>query len=224
MVAPPPTVADLQALILTLQAQVVILQATILASPATAVAICAVTPQMLNVKEHLDYLTKRGSSIYEKGCKALDDMALMDSFGMATDQTMVFVKAFSCCTTAMGWNKGTKQITTFANQPGTLVYLINRYGQIDEAAMKTDCKRFYKSGEVDAQSHATQNNTMMAICLASSLTTEGEGQAWLLTYRNENTFDGVEYAPLIFKIIMRLATIDSIATTQTLCKNACSNG
>ena len=37
--------------------------------------------------------------------------------------------------------------------------------------------------------------------------------------RNEYTFDGVEYAPLMYKIIMRLASIDSAATTQTLRDN-----
>ncbi len=58
---------------------------------------------------------------------------------------------------------------------------------------------------------------MMAICLASSLT--AEAQARLLTYRNEYTFDCVEYAPLLYKIIMRLATIYSVATTQTLQEN-----
>jgi len=43
--------------------------------------------------------------------------------------------------------------------------------------------------------------------------------ASLLTYCNEYTFDGVEYAPLMYKIVMRLATIDSVATTQTLQDN-----
>jgi hypothetical protein len=46
-----------------------------------------------------------------------------------------------------------------------------------------------------------------------------EAQARLLTYRNEYTFDGVEYAPLLYKIIMRLATINSVATVQTLQEN-----
>jgi hypothetical protein len=41
----------------------------------------------------------------------------------------------------------------------------------------------------------------------------------LLTYRNEYTFDGVEYAPVMFKVIMCLTTIDSIATTHTLRDN-----
>jgi hypothetical protein len=46
-----------------------------------------------------------------------------------------------------------------------------------------------------------------------------EAKVRLLAYRNNYTFDGVEYAPLVYKVIMRLATIDSIATTQALRDN-----
>jgi hypothetical protein len=38
----------------------------------------------------------------------------------------------------------------------------------------------------------------------------------LIQLPTKYTFDGVEYAPPMYKIIMRLATINSIATTQTL--------
>jgi hypothetical protein len=69
---------------------------------------------------------------------------------------------------------------------------------------------------------AKQNNRMMSICLAKSLT--ADAQASLLTYRNKYTFDGVEYAPLMYKNIMHLATIDSVATTQTLSNNLQSLG
>jgi hypothetical protein len=62
----------------------------------------------------------------------------------------------------------------------------------------------------------------MSICLAKSLM--ANVQARLLTYRNEYTFDGVEYTPLMYKIIMRLATIDSVPTTQTLHDNLQSLG
>jgi hypothetical protein len=200
-----------------LHAQVANLQAAIPAAPATgaaAVVTFADTPQTLNADDLLDYLTKRGSSLYDQGCKALDSKALAGGFGMTTDQTVVFVEADTCCTTAMGWNQGTMQITTFANRGGTLVNLIKFYGQINEATLKIACERFCKVGKVDAKSRAKLNNIMMAICLASSLTTEA--QARLLTYRNKYTFDGVEYAPLLYKIIMQLATIDSVTTTQTL--------
>jgi hypothetical protein len=46
-----------------------------------------------------------------------------------------------------------------------------------------------------------------------------EAKVRLLTYRNDYTFDGAEYAPLMYNVIMRLATIDSIATSQTLQDN-----
>ncbi len=83
--------------------------------------------------------------------------------------------------------------------------------------LKTACERFCKAGEADAESRAKQNNTMLAVCLGKSLT--AEAQARLLIYRNEYTFNGMEYAPLMYKIIMRLATINTVATTQVLRDN-----
>jgi hypothetical protein len=72
-----PTVQDLQALILALQAQVQALQnaaPAIQAAPAAAATpvVFADTPQMLDVDDLIDYLTKRGQLIYDQGCKALD--------------------------------------------------------------------------------------------------------------------------------------------------------
>jgi hypothetical protein len=58
---------------------------------------------------------------------------------------------------------------------------------------------------------------MMSISLAKLLT--ADAQARLLTYQSKYTFDGVEYTPFMYKNIMRLATIDSVATSQTLHDN-----
>jgi hypothetical protein len=80
--------------------------------------------------------------------------------------------------------------------------------------LKTACERFCKPGHPDTQTHAKQNNTMMRICLAKSLM--ADAQARLLTYRSKYTFDGMEYTSLMYKIIMCLATINSVATMQTL--------
>ncbi len=92
------------------------------------------------------------------------------------------------------------------------------------------CSRLHVSNfvEADSQTWAKQNNTMMSNCLSNLLSMEAKVR--LLTYRKDYTFDGVEYAPLMYKVIMRLATIDSIATTQTLQDNLqnlgvfCCNG
>jgi hypothetical protein len=113
--------------------------------------------------------------------------ALTNGFVMTPDQTLVFIKAFSCRAIVMGWTKGTKQITTFTNSAVTQINLIKYYSQINKATLKTVCERFYKAGEVDAQIGAKQTNTMMAICLASPLM--AEAQARLLTYCNKYTFN-----------------------------------
>ncbi len=155
--------------------------------------------------------------IYDQRCKALDNKALTNGFNMIPKETVIFIKAFQHHTHAMGWTKGTKQITTFTNRDGKSIDIIKNYGQIDKATLKTACEQFCKAGETDSQSCAKQNNMMMKNRLSNSLSMEAKVR--LLTYWNDYTFDGVEYAPLMYKVIMRLATIDSIATTQTLQDN-----
>jgi hypothetical protein len=217
-----PTAQELQALIQALQAQVQALQnaaPAVQAAPAAAATpvVFADTPQTLGVNDLIDYSTKRGQLIYNQGCKALDDKALTNGFNMIPNETVIFVEAFQRHADAMGWTKGIKQIMTFTNRDGKSIDIIKNYGQIDEATLKTAREQFCKAGEIDSQSCAKQNNTMMSNCLSNSLSMEAKVR--LLTYRNNYTFDGVEYAPLMYKVIMRLATIDSIATTQTLRDN-----
>jgi hypothetical protein len=106
------------------------------------------------------------------------------------------------------------KITSFASSASFQVDIIKSYGHINEAALKSACERFCKPGGVHSQTCAKQNNMMMSICLAKSLV--ADAQARLLTYQNEYKFDGVKYTPLMFKIIMRLATMTSVTTTQTL--------
>ena len=136
---------------------------------------------------------------------------------MSINQSVIFVEALHRKASQMGWNQGSKQITSFVNRDSKTIDIIKEYGQINEAMLKTQCEHFCKAREADTQSHAKQNNTMMCICLGKTLTTSA--QAKLLACRAEFTFDGVEYAPLMYKIIMRLTTMDSVATNQTLCEN-----
>jgi hypothetical protein len=123
---------------------------------------------------------------------------------MTPNQAIIFVEEFHHCATTMGWNQGAMQITLFANSSGCQVNIIKSFGQINKTTLKSACERFCEPGGVHSQTHAKQNNMIMSICLAKSLM--AEAQARLLTFRKEYTFDGVEYAPLMYKIIMRLAT------------------
>jgi hypothetical protein len=150
-----PTVADLQTLIQQLQAQVLALEtAAAAAAPtvpaatiaATTAIVFADTPQTLGAEDLIDYLSKRGSDIYKQGIAPLDDKALTEGFNMTTNQTVMFTKAMLNRATAMGWNKGFKQITTFTNSSGVSVDIIKSYCQIDEATLKTACERQGPSG------------------------------------------------------------------------------
>jgi hypothetical protein len=191
-------------------------------SAGAATVVLANTPQTLRADDLIDYSTKRGSTIFEQGCKPLDDKALTNGFALTPDQAVIFIESFHHRATTMGWNQGAMQITSFANSADCQVDIIKSYGQIDKATLKSVCERFCKPGEVHSQTRAKQNNTMLSMCLAKSLT--ADVQASLLTCRNEYTFDGVQYAPLMYKIIIRLATINSVATTQTLRSNLQSLG
>jgi len=85
------------------------------------------------------------------------------------------------------------------------------------ATLKTVGEQFCKAGEADSTTQVRQNSKMMSMCLANSLSLSAKVQ--LLTYKNEYIFDGVEYAPLMYKVIMHLTTINSVTTTQTLRDN-----
>jgi hypothetical protein len=215
-----PTVADLQSLIQTLQAQVLALQNAALAiqaAPAAAQVVFADMPQTLGVDNLINHLTKLGKDIYNHGCGALDDKALTNGFNMIPNKTVVFLEALQRHANSMGWTKGTKQITTFTNRNRKSINIIKNYGRINEAMLKTACEQFCKVGEADSQTCAKQNNTMMSDCLSNLLSMEAKVR--LLTYRKDYTVGGVEYSPLMYKLIMRLATIDSIATTQKMQDN-----
>jgi hypothetical protein len=189
-----PTVQELQALIQALQAQVKALQnaaPAVQAAPAAAVTtvVFADTPQTLGIDNLIDYSTKRGQLIYNHGCKALNDKALTNGFNMIPNKTVIFVEAFQRHADAMGWTKGTKQITTFTNCDEKSIDIIKNYGQINEATLKTACEQFCKAGEIDSQSCAKQNNTMMGNCLSNSLSMEAKVR--LMTYQTDYTFNGV---------------------------------
>ncbi len=117
----------------------------------------------------------------------------------------------------MGRNTGTKNITSFRNKDNVTVDIIKSYGQIDEATLRAACDSFCSPAGADSRSQLKHNNTMMSICLEKSLT--ADAQARLLTYRKDYLLNDVECARLMYKVIMRLAMINSVATTQALRDN-----
>ncbi len=85
---------------------------------------------------------------------------------------------------------------------------IKSYGHTDKATLQTACKCLCLAAGANARSRAKQNNTMMSICWAISLT--ADAHARLLTYRKDYLINNVTCAPLMNKVIMWLTTINSV--------------
>jgi hypothetical protein len=215
-----PTITEIYALGATLQQEIAVLrqqQTQQPVAPAANPVVFADTPQMLEVENLINYGTKRGAKIYKQGCAPLDDKSLTDWFNMIPNQVITFIKAFQRHCTEMGWNTRNKNITSFTNRDGNIIDIIKNYGQINEATLRTACERFCSAAGANSRTRAKQNNLMMSICLAKFLT--ADAQARLLIYRKDYLIGDVECTPLMYKVIMHLATIDSIATTQELRDN-----
>jgi hypothetical protein len=174
----------------------------------------SLTPTTTNIKGLIDYSSKLGQSINKQGCQKLTKD---EGFQMTPSTTAAFVKTFENRCSIMGWNQGAMGITKFPNQQGVIINIVKNYGQIDEPRLKAHCNEFCKATGAKFESRTAQNNHMMAQCLKKSLTVAS--LAHLKPYQVQCMFEGVEYGPLMYKTIMRLATIESIATTETLHAN-----
>ncbi len=136
-------------------------------------AFFALTPTTTDLVGLINYSSKLGQSIYKQGCgKLIED----EGFPMTPVTTVAFMKAFNNRCTIMGWNQGIQNINNFTNQNAVLVDVIKNYGRIDKATLKAGCKVFYRVGGANVQSHAAQNNHMMAQCLKKSLTMAALGR------------------------------------------------
>ena len=119
----------------------------------------------------------------------------------------------------MGWSEetNTQQITLFdIVPPGSTatvqISIIKEYARIPLTELKTQCARFMTG--VDKDKRANQNNHMMQKCIYDSLT--ASCKLSLVQYKPEYMWEEQICAPLLLKVLMRLATMDSVATIKAL--------
>lgn len=180
------------------------------ATVATTASTFAMTPGQLKVEEVIDYSDKVGLSLWKAAIEALPT-----KFDMKASGTATFVEGMKAKAQEFGWSQGSKQITTFENDAGAKIDLIEQYGQITPDKLKVECERFITG--VDKETRARQNNEMMHKCIMATLTTDAKLR--LTPHRNDYTFHKQVYAPLLYKTVMKLAIIDSRATDQQLRDN-----
>jgi hypothetical protein len=196
-----PTIAKLSALVATIQQVIATLrqqQAQQPVAPAANPVVFADTPQMLEVMNLIDYSTKKGAEIYMQVCAPLNNKSLTEGLTWHPIRLSRSSRLFSAV--ALKWD-GTLETRTSPPSPtGTVT------PSTSSRTMGKSTERFCSAAGADSRTRAKQNNKMMSICLAKSLTEDA--QARLLTYRKDYLIGTVECAPLMYKVFMHSATID----------------
>ena len=195
-----------------LQGQVSTLQAGAQAPTSTSFAR---TPVLMGQTDLLDSRKKADLSIYAEGKNPVFEGD--DRFDVKTETLGPFLKRLHRKATDQGWNNANnpQQIALFNithNGALTTIDITKSYGCIEVTKLWIQCGRFMTG--VDAQHQANQNNQMMQVSIWDSLTMRA--QQSLAQYESEYTFGGVICAPLLIKIIIRSATMDSRATISII--------
>jgi hypothetical protein len=140
-----------------------------------------------------------------------------ECFDVKTETLGPFLKRLHKKVTDQGWNyaNNTQQIALFdiTHNGATIQIDITRaYSCIKMTAFWTQCERFMTG--TDAYHQANQNNQMMQLCICDSLTLRAQKSlAW---YKEEYSFSSIICAPLLLRVIIRMATMDSRATISII--------
>ena len=170
----------------------------------------ALSPGMTNVDALIDYRTKHGAAVYKEAKAALPSV-----FSLKPSEVTLFENELESRAAASGWNSDAQGITKFDNSDNVTVNLISEYGKIDMTTLKPKCEAFITGNE--SNTRRAQNNRNASDCLIASL--DEDARKRVLAYRDEYTIEKQVAFPLLYKTLMRLATLDSTATDAALRTN-----
>ncbi len=135
---------------------------------------------------------------------------------MKPKSTLVFIMELKHRAREAGWDQGAHQIMQF-KENGVQKKLLTQYNQINIETLK-NAYASWQQGENKENLRSTQNNKQMQKCIMNTLTEQACLQ--VMPFQKEyTTEDGIIHAPLLFKTIMRITTIDNIAVAAVLRDN-----
>lgn len=219
MAAIADPMADILAQLATLTAANANLQGQIAGmatvAPGAVPTIFARTPAFRAQADLLDFGKKTDLSVFTDGSTPVFEGE--ERFDVKAETLGPFLKRLLKKATDQGWNDAGngQQIVLFNiihNGTALVIDLLKEYGRIDVLDLRAQCERFMIGA--DSQHRAHQNNQMMQACVWDSLTLSAQQR--LSQFESEYTFGGVICGPLLLKIIIRMATMDSRATISII--------
>ncbi len=181
----------------------------------TTAATYARTPALMGQTNLLDFRKKVDLNVYTEGKSPIFEGE--ERFDIKTETLGAFLKKLYIKATNKGWNNpnNTQQIALFnINHNGAVIAIdiTKSYGRIDLTKLWTQCEQFMTGA--DAQHQANQNNHMMQMIIWNSLTLRA--QQSLTQHELDYTLGSIICGPLLLKVIIHSATMDSRSTISIL--------
>ena len=158
-------------------------------------AIFALSPARANSQAFIDYNTPAGAKLFNKVTAPLDY-----TFDVEQGSIQTFIESLKDRAIMAGWNIANADILKIGNYN-----LFDEYGVLTLQEIQTDAAAY-----IDSQTRKAQNSYQMYVCIMSSLT--DAGRAKLLTRNNLYTRNNVSSGPLLFKVLMMMSSVDTVAT------------
>jgi hypothetical protein len=156
--------------------------------------------------EVIDYRSKQGSSIWDKGKAKLSG----EPFDCTPEGLRDFLELLQTRGGEMGWDTSVLGIPDdYNDMTGPSKDYLDHYGSITLEHLKK-CAETY----VNASSRAAQDSYMMFKCIHDSLSKIGRDKVTL--YKKDYIIGGTESGILFLKIVVRESHIDTNATTSTI--------
>ena len=158
-------------------------------------AVFALSPARANLNRFIDYNSPAGAKLFNKVTASLDY-----TFDVEQGSVQTFIEALKDRAIMAGWNANNANIIDIN---GT--NLLDEYGVLTLQQIQADAAQY-----IDDHTRKAQNSYQMYVCIMSSLT--DDGRAKLLTRAELYTRNQVSSGPLLFKVLMMMASVDTVAT------------
>lgn len=188
--------------------------APLAAQPQQQPVAFALTPGQANPNQPIDYTTTVGNKIWEHATESLPF-----KFNAEAKEVNAFREKLMERAEKQGWNMDGSDVLTIPDGNGNQYNIINEYGRLSFEEIRNHVSTYAAT-----ESRQAQNNNQMYHCIMNSLTKDG--QAKILAEQSKyHTGEGNNRrpsGPLLFKLLMQKAVIDTRATASLLRENLSS--
>ena len=155
----------------------------------------SLSPAQANAANFIDYTQRTGMLLFNQATEALTV-----PFGVEESSLQTFVELLRDRANMCGWDEGNDPITQVNG-----IGLLMEYGRVTTQDLTQNVNTY-----IATQTRKAQNSYQMYLCITNSLTEDG--RARILTNTNVFTVQDIPSGPLLLKLLVTRAAIDTRAT------------